>query len=179
MVPCLTNPVTLVFYGHLCTTARYPALKHSTKFKRNSMISFTLLTLVVVLVLLVVAVKHNGLSWLKTREGKGVLFGVFLAPLSALVIVAVLTFFLSGCSSNRYVEVYAGVEQTKKQSPMCEQGGASDTLTSNLGVSACDSVSSDGNTVLCATYRHHSCAITPDDQQYDAFGVTLNRRIYF
>ena len=143
------------------------------------MIEFGFYILLVVLVLLVLSIKHYGLPWLKTRQGKGVQYGLFLAPLTAIALVMIISFVLGGCTSNRYVEVYAGVEQTKKLSPMCETGGANDRLTSNLGVKLCDSASRDKNTLLCLTYRHHSCAITEDDQQYDAFGVTAVRRIYF
>lgn len=143
------------------------------------MLEFGFYVFLVVLVLLGFSVKHYGFAWLKTREGRGVQFGLFLAPLVSVLIVLALNFLVSGCSSNRYIEVFAGVEQTKKLSPMCESGGANDRLTSNLGFAVCDTVSKDSSTLLCASYRHHSCAITPDDQQYDAFGVQAVRRIEF
>lgn len=130
--------------------------------------------------LFIYSIKFYGKSWAKTREGKGVLFGLIAAPLAAICILIALTFVLTGCSSfkNPYVDVYAGLERTKNLSPQCEIGGADDKLTSNLGVGVCSEISSDRDTHICGVYRHHSCAITNDDRSYDAFGLTVHRKIY-
>jgi len=126
-----------------------------------------------VLGLLIRAVYINGWGWLKTREGKGVLFGLIGAPLVALLIGA-----LGGCAGPQKIQVFAGLEATKGQSPMCEAGGASDRLTSNLGVKHLITISKDGRTRIENTLRHHSCAITEDREGYDAFGMTVTRDLY-
>ncbi len=143
------------------------------------MFEFAGLVFVVVMGLLVMKVRHGGWSSLKTGEGKGILFGLFIAPAAAVAVAFILS-LLGGCANVKdpYLEVYAGVESTKNISPQCEKGGASDRITSNLGVQLCTGVSEDGYTTVCGVYRHHSCAISPDDKSYDAGGVTVSRRVY-
>lgn len=133
------------------------------------MIEFALLIFVTVSALAARAFYVNGWAWRKTRAGRGVLFGLIVAPLAALLIGA-----LGGCTS---VDVFAGLEHTKNLSPQCENGGASDRITSNLGVEGCRTVSEDGRTQLCGVYRHHSCAISPDRESYDGVGFFVSRRI--
>lgn len=134
------------------------------------MIEFAIIIFIAVAALSVRAFYVNGWAWRKTRAGRGVLFGLIIAPLAALLIGAV-----GGCTS---VEVFAGLEHTKNLSPQCETGGASDRITSNLGVQACRSISDDGRTELCGVYRHHSCAIGADRESYDAGGFFVSRRIW-
>lgn len=124
----------------------------------------------IVLMLAALTTRHHGWSWWKTQEGKRVAFGLFLAPLVALLIGVI-----GGCT---HVDVFAGLERTKNLSPMCDPGGADDRITSNHGVEACRVVSEDGRTRLCGVYRHHSCAISQDRESYDAFGLSVTRRIY-
>lgn len=131
---------------------------------------FVLLITGIVLALFGIAVRHYGTAWLKTRAGKGVLFGLFVAPLIALLLGLV-----SGCAHSNRVEVFAGIEQTKSRSPQCEPGGASDRLTSNLGVQWTGIVSEDRRTEMAVGYRHHSCAITPDAESYDAIFIETTR----
>lgn len=116
------------------------------------------------------ATVHHGFKWWKTKGGKRVAFGLILGPAAVWLLGS-----LGGCSS---VEVYAGLERTKSISPQCDQGGADDQLTSNLGLRGCRVLSSDGRTTLCGVYRHHSCAISQDRESYDAFGATVTREIY-
>jgi hypothetical protein len=106
------------------------------------------------------------------RTGKcdrRILFGLVVAPLAAVLIGMI------GCAR---VDVFAGIEATKNLSPQCDTGGASDRITSNLGVEACSTVSEDGRTELCGVYRHHSCAISPDRESYDGVGFLVKRRVY-
>lgn len=134
------------------------------------MLEFTLIIFVAVSALAVRAFYVNGWAWRTTRAGRGVLFGLLVAPLAALLIGS-----LGGCAR---VDVFAGLESTKNLSPQCETGGASDRITSNLGVEGCNIISSDGRTELCGVYRHHSCAISPDRESYDGVGFLVKRRVY-
>lgn len=134
------------------------------------MIEFALLIAISVSALAARALYVNGWAWRKSRLGRGVLAGLILGPLAALLIGA-----LGGCVR---VDVFAGLESTKKLSPQCESGGSSDRITSNLGVQGCRTVSEDGRTELCGVYRHHSCAISEDRESYDAFGFFVSRRIW-
>jgi hypothetical protein len=123
--------------------------------------------------LFLLAVNHYGAAWLKTRAGKGVLAGLIGAPL-----VAIFLSLLAGCSAleNKRAGLFVGIEGTKNQSPQCEKGGASDRLTSNLGLKACGD---NGGDEYCVVYRHHSCAITPDRESYDAFGIEATKWFEF
>lgn len=39
-------------------------------------------------------------------------------------------------------------------------------------------MSADGRTEYCTVYRYHSCAISIDREDYDAFGINIKRYIY-
>lgn len=132
--------------------------------------AFPLIIFSVVLFLLVLAVKKEGFGYLKSKTGKGILFGLFGAPL-----LAVLIGMLGGCAR---VEVSAGIEQTKNLSPMCKKGGASDRITSNIAVRGCTVEIAGQKTYVCGGYRHHSCAISEDDSSYDAFGIEVIKEIW-
>lgn len=134
------------------------------------MIEFALIILVAVFALAARAFYVNGWAWRTTKAGRGVLWGLVIAPLAALLIGS-----LGGCTR---VDVFAGLEATKNLSPQCDPGGASDRVTSNLGVEGCRTVSEDGRTELCGVYRHHSCAISPDHESYDGVGFLVKRRVY-
>lgn len=134
------------------------------------MIEFTLIILVAVAALAARAFYINGWAWRTTRAGRGILWGLVIAPLAAVLIG-----MIGGCTR---VDVFAGLESTKNQSPQCESAGASDRITSNLGVEGCRTISEDGRTEACGVYRHHSCAISPDRESYDGVGFLVKRRIY-
>jgi hypothetical protein len=134
------------------------------------MIEFTLIIFIAVAALAIRAFYVNGWAWRKTRVGQGMLWGLVIAPLAALLIGS-----LGGCAR---IDVFAGLESTKNLSPQCETSGASDSITSNLGVEACRTVSADRRTELCGVYRHHSCAISPDRESYDGVGFLVKRRVY-
>lgn len=134
------------------------------------MIEFALIIFAAVSALAIRAFCVNGWGWRKTKMGRGVLAGLVGAPLLALLIGS-----LSGCQR---VDVFAGLESTKNVSPQCEDIGASNRITSNLGLEGCRAVSKDGKTEVCGVYRHHSCAISPDRESYDGVGFFVKRRIY-
>lgn len=132
------------------------------------MIEFTAVVLIIVVILAVISYRHYGMS----KPFKNIAYGLLIAPLAALAVAFILGNLIS-CSTVDRVEVFAGIERTKKLSPQCKSGGASDKITSNLGVSACKEIG--GGTDICASYRHHSCAISEDREQYDAFGFEARK----
>lgn len=134
------------------------------------MMEFAIIIFVAVSALAGRAFYVNGWAWRTTKAGRGVLWGLVVAPLLALLIG-----MIGGCTR---VDVFAGLESTKTLSPQCDAGGASDRITSNLGVEGCRKVSEDGRTELCGVYRHHSCAISPDRESYDGVGFLVKRRVY-
>lgn len=131
---------------------------------------FVIVIAVAVFILACIAFHHYGWGWRKTKSGRRVLFGLIVAPL-----LAALVGLIGGCAR---VDVFAGLESTKNLSPQCEDIGASNRITSNLGIEGCRGLSSDGRTEICGVYRHHSCAISIDRETYDAVGFQVKRTIW-
>ena len=75
-----------------------------------------------------------------------------------------------------YGRIYMGVDQTRGQSPQCEDGGPSDKLTSNGGFEA--GIYTLGRFGSYLKYTHHSCAISPDNKSYDAAGFVIEYKIW-
>lgn len=72
--------------------------------------------------------------------------------------------------------VFIGVEQTSGASPFCTSEGVNDKLTSNLGADI--QVYKNGNHSISGVYTHHSCALNPDINVYDAIGFRYVLRIF-
>lgn len=120
------------------------------------------------------------IPYFKTKDGQGVAKGVILAPLVILVL-ALLIWLLPGNANAQTLpgtwfndaSVFMGIERTKKISPQCHAGGYDERSTSNMGVRANLWQSDSGNVRLNGKYTHHSCAINPDRNSYDALGVEV------
>ena len=126
----------------------------------------------------------RGRSWREffaTQDGKGILKGIVLAPLVILVLAAALSLLPSKASAGTWfndASVFAGLDYTKKLSPQCERNAVDDRGTSNLGMKI-NVWESDSRLVrLNSKYTHHSCALGPDDRQYDALGVELEWKVW-
>ena len=117
-------------------------------------------------------------EYFKSPDGKGILKGIFLAVTIPAIIIG-LVLLLGGCSGtfNNGASVYAGLDYTKKESPMCDPVDPDSHTTSNLGLKYFLYESEDGTFKLNTKYTHHSCAFSPDDRQYDAVGVELEYMI--
>lgn len=130
-------------------------------------------------------------SFLRTDDGKGVAKGVILAPL--IIIAVALLMFLAPSKSHAEIKplnlsipgtffndagVFMGIDRTKKISPQCHAGGYDDRSTSNMGFRANIWQSPSKNVRLNAQYTHHSCAINPDRNSYDALGVQVEWLIW-
>ena len=137
-------------------------------------------TSVVVIALLAVAIYvKSPAQYFKTKDGRGVLFGIAAATGAALSLALfvfslkseALEYFQSG-------EVFIGLDQTIKISPMCSTGPNDDRLTSNLGFRASVVSSDDKRASINFKYTHHSCAVNPDSRSYDATGVEVIYRAW-
>ena len=147
-----------------------------------------IIAVVVGLILLRIPIKQLP-AWAKTKDGKGVIKGVVLAPL-VIVIFAVIMFLLPTPAHAQFTvpgvpgtwlndgHVFAGIDYTRKQSPQCHAGGFDDSSTSNMGFRLNVWESPSRNIRLNSKYTHHSCALNPDRNSYDALGVELEWYIW-
>lgn len=118
-------------------------------------------------------------EYFRTRTGLGILKGIVMAV--GITLGAALVAGLAGCSTGTYfndAHVYAGLDQTKGQSPQCKEGGPDDRATSNLGFKGNIYQSADERFRANAKYTHHSCAFSPDRNGYDAVGIELEYKLW-
>lgn len=116
-------------------------------------------------------------KYFSTKDGKGILYGIVVAPAAIFIIGLILYLFpfnsARGGSFFNESGVFLGLDWTKRQSPMCEANSTDEKGTSNLGAFA-NVWRSDSNAVeFNLKYTHHSCALGSDDKNYDAAGVEL------
>lgn len=114
-------------------------------------------------------------------KGAGVGIAMFVGGASVLVIIASLLFPAKAEADITWfneAEIFIGLDQTKKLSPMCHEGKYSDRITSNGGVRMNVMRTTDSVVRVDVHYIHHSCAVNRDDRQYDAVGVQLVYRFW-
>ena len=144
-----------------------------------SLVEFVIALLVVLTLWLLWSLRGQSLKeYFRTKDGKGILKGIVLAVGFAVGLAAL--FSLGGCSGTYLndASVYTVLDYTKKLSPQCETMGPDDQTTSNLGVRVNLYESADDRFRTNVKYTHHSCAFSPDDQQYDAVGVELEYKLW-
>ena len=151
-------------------------IKNMIEFlQSSSSFQFIIALLVLVAVWGLFALRNEDLKeYFSGRTGKGILKGIVIVLGLAVVIALV-----SGCQGT-YVNdasIYAGLDQTKKVSPMCE-AGPDDRTTSNIGAPLTIFESDDSKFRANARYTHHSCAFNSDRNNYDAVGVELEYRVW-
>lgn len=135
--------------------------------------------LLLVILLGYMAVKLRGRNWVeyfKTKDGKGILKGIVLAPLVILILAALFMLLPGRASAGTWfndASVFAGLDYTKKLSPQCERNAVDERGTSNLGLRFNVWESDSRRVRLNSKYTHHSCALGPDDRQYDGLGIEL------
>jgi len=120
-------------------------------------------------------------AYFGTETGRGILRGIILAPAAVLLIALLLLLVPGKASAGDWLtdaSVYAGIDYTKKLSPMCDANLVDDRGTSNLGVRANVWRSESRAVRVNAKYTHHSCALGSDDRQYDAVGVEVEWRVW-
>ena len=135
----------------------------------NDLIMFVVGMVVVVAIFYIIRVRQNPLEYFATDDGLGILKGIVLAILFAVVL---------GTGSKAFAgewfttgEVEAGIDTTLSPSPMCKEGGVDDRSTSSIGANV--TIYEEGRFSVKGTYTHHSCVFGIDDDGYDAVGVKL------
>lgn len=124
--------------------------------------------------------KENWVEYFTTDAGKKILRGVVLAPI-ILLIIALSFKFVPQARAGTWVNdasIFAGLDVTAKESPQCERNRVDNRGTSNLGVKLNIWESDSGNVRINSKYTHHSCALGPDDRQYDGVGVELEWKVW-
>lgn len=126
-----------------------------------------------------------GRSWIeyfRTKDGLGILRGIVLAPLAILVLALVLWLLPGGARAAgtwlNDASVFVGLDYTGRLSPQCERNPVDERGTSNLGARLNLWESGSRRVRVNSKYSHHSCALGPDDRQYDAIGVELEWRVW-
>ncbi len=157
----------------------------------NSFWQFIVGILGIATVGLLVAFKGNlvkGIKHLKNNEGVAAGWGLAIGfSLVAAIALSLLSNKAEAMPQTKYghnqyfayTEVFAGLDHTKKQSPMCDPGSPDDRLTSHLGVKQNIYMSYDESFDLSAKYVHHSCAVNEDWLQYDAYGLEASYRFWW
>jgi hypothetical protein len=113
-------------------------------------------------------------EYFNTKAGKGILKGIILAMLFAILFL-----FLSNAKAGTWfndADVFAGLESTKKSNPMCVEGTPDDKTGSNLGLTL--NIYRDNRFSVNGKYTHHSCAFSEDDRSYDALGIELKYQFW-
>lgn len=73
-------------------------------------------------------------------------------------------------------KVFVGLDSTPVHNAFCQKTGASDRISSNMGFVQNIATTTDFN--IGMKYTHHSCAISPDVNTYDAIGIVIEWTIY-
>lgn len=140
----------------------------------NDLIMFVVGMVLVVAVWFVIRVRQNPIEYFKTPDGLGILKGIVLAILFAVVL---------GVGSKAFAgewfttaEVTAGIDHTLSPSPMCEDGGVDDRSTSAIGANV--TIYEEGNFSVRGKYTHHSCVFGIDDDGYDGVGIELVYKLW-
>ncbi len=71
---------------------------------------------------------------------------------------------------------FAGIDRTYNPSPLCQSVGVDDNLTSNIGFT--QNIYTKDVVNLGFKYTHHSCAVSPDKNSYDAAGIFVEWKIW-
>lgn len=120
----------------------------------------------------------NVRGFFSTDDGRRIVKGIVMA--GAFVLIFVVIGVVAGCAGGTYLNwasVYAGLEDTKQNSPMCSDREG-DQTTSNIGLRGSFYESADKWFSANGKYTHHSCAFADDGESYDALGIELDYRFW-
>jgi hypothetical protein len=120
-------------------------------------------------------------AYFRTETGRGIIRGIILAPALIMAIGLLLMLIPGKASAGDWLTeagVYAGIDYTKKLSPMCDANQVDDRGTSNLGARVNVWRSESRAVLVNSRYTHHSCALGSDNRQYDAIGLEVEWRVW-
>lgn len=138
---------------------------------------FVVILLSVLTIWMLVRLRDVNLGeYFKTKDGLGILKGIVIA-LAVVLALAVTSKALAG-EFVYEASVFAGLDATKNESPLCERGSVDDKTTSNLGVKLGLFRSDDKKLATRLKYTHHSCAFGPDDNSYDGVGLEVEYKLW-
>lgn len=117
-------------------------------------------------------------AYFSTKTGKGILKGIILAPAIILLIAFILSLLPSKAQAEWFndASVFAGIDYTKKLSPMCDTNETDDQGTSNMGFRV--NVWQHDAVRVNSKYSHHSCVLGSDNKTYDAIGVEVEWQVW-
>jgi len=149
----------------------------------NDVLIFISVMVVILLILFGIIIKRAGSlkDYIRKVENKTPLqaaLGIMGAMLFAAFIV-----FLFGqvvkAEESKWFDtgsVFIGIDYHNNGSIFCQDIGVSNEMNSNLGMSI--EVYSYGDHSLSGNYTHHSCALNPDVNTYDAAGFKYEWKIF-
>jgi hypothetical protein len=152
----------------------------------NDILIFIGMMAIILLGLFVFIMSRVGFSYLALRnyikkvENKTVLQAV--GGIMAAMIAAAFFVFMIGqvvAEEGKWLNsgsVFIGIDYNNKGSVFCQDNGVSNEMNSNLGANI--EVYTYGDHTLSGNYTHHSCAINPDVNTYDALGFKYEWRIF-
>lgn len=156
----------------------------------NDILIFISSMLGILSVLFIIIMSKKGFSYtslkdyIKLVENKTVLeatTGIIAAVLGVAFMVFVFGMFISEAKSAEWFDrgsVFVGIDYHNNGSVFCQNTstGVSDKYNSNMGATV--GIYKDGAHSWSGNYTHHSCAINPDVNTYDAIGFKYEWRIF-
>ena len=149
----------------------------------NDTLIFISVMVVILLILFGIVVKRAGSlkDYIRKVENKTPLqaaLGIMGAMLFAAFIVFMIGQVVKAEESKWFDtgSVFIGIDYHNNGSIFCQDIGVSNEMNSNLGMNI--EVYSYGNHSISGNYTHHSCALNPDVNTYDAAGFKYEWKIF-
>ena len=119
-------------------------------------------------------------NWIKSEGTKTPIWRAVLVILSVPILMAAVL-YAANVEASEYkwfdeATVYVGLDYTYNASPLCQDYGVNDHLTSNMGFT--QSIVKKDRMNVSAKYTHHSCAVSADKNSYDAIGIMIEWEIW-
>ena len=152
----------------------------------NDLLIFIGIMAVILLGLFIIIMNKKGYSYtalkdyIKLVENKTVLQAS--AGIIAAMLVAAFIVFMIGqavADENEWFyggSIFVGIDYNPDGSVFCQDAGVNNDLNSNLGMNI--GVYRYGDHSISGNYTHHSCAINPDVNIYDAAGFKYEWKIW-
>ena len=152
----------------------------------NNLLIFIGIMVVILIVLFIVIMNKVGFrysalkDYIKQIENKTVMQAV-IGIISAMLVAAFFVFMIGQAVAEESEwlyggSVFVGIDYNIDGSVFCQDAGVNNELNSNLGANI--GVYRYGDHSISGNYTHHSCAINPDVNTYDAAGFKYEWKIW-